>query len=205
MGAELDPQLVESDKTERSRRFATVRRGYDPSAVDDFLKEVASNIEALETELHKDPATAGVAPEGTDPAQVLSSGVGDTPEPYMQRIARLGAAAEREIERMLAETKAEAATIIAEAKSEADRIRIDAEGGAGRSVEEARAFLTQVEEDAGRMLSGVVERRGQMIQELQKMQEQLLSVTKDLDRVLNPGSDADVPGSSTGGVTADGP
>ena len=36
MGAELHPPLTEND-TKRSRRFASVRRGYDPSEVDEFL------------------------------------------------------------------------------------------------------------------------------------------------------------------------
>jgi len=200
MGAELDPPLAESVKKERSPRFATVRRGYDRAEVDDFLIAIASRIEALETELQHERVTAEVSPQGTDLAQALPpSPAGDAPERYTERIARLGAVAECEVERMRAETKAEAATILAEGRSEADRIRSDAEGGAKRSIEEARAFLTQVEVDAGRMLSGVAERRRQNLEELQKMQEHLLSVARDLDLVLNPvGPDADVPGTSTG-------
>jgi DivIVA domain-containing protein len=199
MGVELDPPLAESDKKKRNQRFASVRRGYDPTQVDDFLMTIASRIEALETEMHQEPISAEATPQGTDPAEVLPRPAAENgSEGYTQRIARLGAVGEREIERMLAEAKAEAPTIVAEARSEADRIMKDAQSEARRSVEEARAFLTQVDVDARGMLSGVTERRRQMIEELRKMQEHLVSVAQELDLVVNPiGPDADVPGGST--------
>jgi DivIVA domain-containing protein len=155
------------------QRFSSVRRGYDPEQVDAFLVAIASNIEALEAELQRlrvtPPSSAEVAPEGP-----------------MKRSARLIEVGEREIERMLGEAKTEAATTVSEARSEADRVTNDARDTARRSVDEARAFLSQVEGDAAKMLSDVAERRRQMMGELQKMQEHLVSVARDLDLVLNP-------------------
>jgi DivIVA domain-containing protein len=201
MGAEPDPALVESVKKEPGQRFASVRRGYDRAEVDDFLVALASKIEALETALQHERVIADVRPQGVDPANAPSSSPAGQPlDRHAERISRLGVVVEREVEKMRAETKAEAATILAEGRSEADRIRSDAEGGAKRSIEEARAFLIQVEEEAGRMLSGVAERRRQINAELQKMQEHLLGVARDLDLMLDPvRPEADGPGTSKGG------
>lgn len=187
MSVELDPPLVESDKKKSNRRFASVRRGYDPAAVDDFLVAITSRIDALETELHHERVTAEVPPQGTDLAQVPPlAPAEDASDGYTKRIARFGVVGLGEVERMLAEAKAEAATIVSEAGSEADRITREAQDWARRSVDGARAFLTKVEEDAGRMLSDIAERRREMIGEFRKMREHLLSVAQELDVVLTP-------------------
>jgi DivIVA domain-containing protein len=184
MSVELDPPYVASRKKKRSRRFGSVRHGYDPGEVDDFLGTIASRLEKLESELHE-VHTA----EATPPAD---------PEAYTQRITRLTEVGVREVEKMLAESKAEAATIVSEAQSEADRIRRDAQQVAERSVDEARAFLSQVEVDAKMMRADVAERRRQMTEELQRMQGHLVNVAHDLNIVLNPIEPyADLPGSST--------
>lgn len=188
MCAELDPPLVESGKKKQSRRFASVRRGYDPTQVDEYLTAIASRVEALEKKLREHRVTAEVSPEAADPAPVPSpSAEEDGSERYTARIARLGEVGVREVEAMLAEAKAEAATILSEGRGEADRIMRDAQEAAKRSVEEARSFLNQVEGDARVAVSGVADRRRQMIEELRIMQERLMNVAQELGRVINPG------------------
>src|SRR5512133_2591632 len=49
--SDLDLPLLPSADQIRRRKFATVRRGYDPDQVDDYLKQVAEQVEALETDL----------------------------------------------------------------------------------------------------------------------------------------------------------
>jgi len=115
MGTEVDPPLVEVIEKRPGQRFASVRRGVNPAQVDAFLVKIASRIDALETELHQEPAE--VSPEGEDVARVPAPAPAeDTSDGYTERIARLGDVGEREVKRMLAEAKAEAATIVSEAK-----------------------------------------------------------------------------------------
>ena len=114
MGPEVDPPLVEVIEKRPGQRFASVRRGVNPAQVDAFLVKIASRIDALETELHQEPAE--VSPEGED-LIVPHSPAEDAAEGYTERIARLGmVVGVREVKRMLAEAKAEAATIVSEAK-----------------------------------------------------------------------------------------
>jgi len=184
MGAELHPPLTEND-TKRSRRFASVRRGYDPSEVDEFLTSIASKIEALEKAIQRKRAAAE-----RGHAEPASSPLGGPENGYTDRMTRLGMVGVREVERMLEEAKAEAASIVEEARSEADRIKREAEGWSRESVAEARTFLTQVEQDAGEVLSGTQERRREMIEELRATQERLVSVAQELSNVLKPETDS---------------
>jgi len=179
MGAELHGPL-ESNKNTPSRRFASVRRGYDPSEVDDFLTSIATRIEALET------AMLDRAAERLDRADPASSAEDGSDDGYTERMARLGMVGVREVENMLAEAKVEAAAIVAEARSEADRIKVDAQIEARGSVAEARSFLTKVEQDAAMALSGIQDRRRQMTDELRRTQEHLLSVAQELHDMLKP-------------------
>lgn len=193
MGAELDPALLESVKKKESPRFASVRRGFDPAQVNEFLSAIASRVEALEKELHELQVTGDVPPEGADTEEVSpsspagdASDEGDASDGSTTRIARLAEVGVREVERMLAEAKAEAVTIVSDAKRDADRLAREAKGEAKRSVDEAQAFLNKVEEDAGRMVSDLAGRRRQMLEEFRTMQERLVSVAKELDELVNP-------------------
>src|SRR5689334_12571630 len=56
--SDLDLPLLPSADQIRRRKFATVRRGYDPDQVDDYLKQVAEQVEALETDLRDERLTA---------------------------------------------------------------------------------------------------------------------------------------------------
>ncbi len=194
MGTELHPP-IERDKKKRKRRFPSVKGGFDPAQVDDFLAAIASSIEALQTELQKGRAAEEV-PSDADPREAAPlPAEGDGSDGLSERIARVATVSEREVDRMLAEAKAEAATIVSEAASEADRIRSDAREEADRSFEEARTYLTRMEEDASEMLSHVAEERQQTVEELRETQERLRRVAQDLDALLDS---ANVPPTEAG-------
>ncbi len=53
MSSDLDLPLLPSAEQIRRREFATVRRGYDPDQVRDYLHHVSSQVETLEQELRE--------------------------------------------------------------------------------------------------------------------------------------------------------
>jgi hypothetical protein len=185
MGAEVKPPLAEILKRKQGRRFDRVRHdGKDPAQVDAFLVAIASGIEGLEAELDRLRATPEVSSEGTD-LIVPPPAPEEESEGSAERIGRIGAVMEREIEQMLADARAQAATTESEAREEADRIRNDAKDAARLSIDEARSFLTQAERDAEEMQSGVAERRRQLMEDFQKMKEVLERVTQALRTLLD--------------------
>ena len=49
--SDLDLPLLPSAEQIRRRKFATVKRGYDPDQVHEYLNQVAIQVETLETDL----------------------------------------------------------------------------------------------------------------------------------------------------------
>src|SRR5436853_5666230 len=76
--SDLDLPLLPSADQIRRRKFATVRRGYDPDQVDDYLKQVAEQVEALETDLRDERLNAtrqrpsGVEAPAQQPAAIMA-------------------------------------------------------------------------------------------------------------------------------------
>jgi cell division septum initiation protein DivIVA len=204
MGAELEPPLVEILEKDQGRRFRRVRHGSDREQVDAFLVAIASSIEALETELDRSRARPQIPSGGEDlvapppPAKEPSEG-------STERIEKLAAAVERDIERMLEDAKTQAATTVSEAREEADRITSDARDAARQSIDEARSFLMHTERDAEEMQSGAAERRRQMMQELLKMRELLVSVAQALEVVRETIGPEPGPGGEEGTPQSDEP
>ena len=52
--SDLDLPLLPSAEQIRRRKFATVKRGYDPDQVHEYLNQVAIQVETLETDLRDD-------------------------------------------------------------------------------------------------------------------------------------------------------
>jgi cell division septum initiation protein DivIVA len=197
MGAQPPPSLVEILEKDQGRRFARARHGSDREQVDAFLGAIASRTEALETELDRSRATPEI-PSGGEDLVVRPPPAKEPSESSTERIERLAAVMEREIERMPEDAKVQAATTMSEARREADRIKSDAQDAARLSIDEVRSFLTQAERDAEEMRSGVVERRRQMTEELLKMQELLERVAQALEPMLETVGPEPDPGSHGG-------
>jgi DivIVA domain-containing protein len=94
MTNDLDLPLLPSAEQIRRREFATVRRGYDPDQVREYLQGVAGQVETLERELRgprKETKAQGSATPGGPPAPPVTAGqvmapatpVATTPAPTM--------------------------------------------------------------------------------------------------------------------------
>ena len=75
---ELDLPLLPSAEQIRRREFATIRRGYDPEQVRDYLRQVAAQVETLERQVREARLEAESARStGTNP----EAGVPTAPDP----------------------------------------------------------------------------------------------------------------------------
>jgi DivIVA domain-containing protein len=180
---DLDLPLLPSAEQIRRREFATIRRGYDPDQVRDYLGQVASQVETLEHELREArlavDTSPAIAPEPPTPEI-------DPYERFAQRMAGLLATADREAERLVDEANAESGRMIGEARTEADRIRVDAQARAEEARQEGSEYLQQAQDEADRVLSTLSSRRETLVDQLQLMQSRLLGVASELESVIVP-------------------
>jgi DivIVA domain-containing protein len=195
--SDLDLPLLPSAEQIRRREFATIRRGYDPDQVRDYLTAVAHQVESLEKELRElrlkgaeavsAPATGAAAAEVPAPQPAV-----DPYEELGKRFAGLIGSADTEAHRVLEEAKAEAAQLLEgakaetarlleDARTETDRIRVDAQSHAEEARQAGKEALEKAKLEAQRMLAGLANRRENLVTQLQQMQSKLLTVAKDLD------------------------
>ena len=182
MATEIDLPFLPSAAQIRRREFASVRRGYDPDQVRDYLSKVAEQIETLEEEIRdsKLQPPAGPKSEG----QARPSGRPPSDDPYerlSKRLTTLLATADKEAEGILGEARADAARMLDEARSEADRIRVDAQARAEEARQQGNELLERAKQEADRVLLGLSERRETLVQHLQDMQTRLVGVAKELE------------------------
>lgn len=179
--SDLDLPLLPSAEQIRRREFATIRRGYDPDQVRDYLESVAVQLESLEKDL-KDARMQADSRSAQPPAMPVPSAPESDPyERISQRFAGLLATADREASR-----------IVDEAKTEADRIRVDAQSNAEAAKQEGSEVLDSARDEADRVLAGLSARRATLVHQLQEMQSRLLGVAKDLETVIDePSAEAD--------------
>ena len=208
MSNELDLPLLPSADQIRRRQFATIRRGYDPDQVHDYLNQVATQVETLEKGLRDARVEAGSkpgrsqmspgealaaqmasAPPSAPPAQIPAAltspahpqSTDDAYERLAKRFTGLIRSADEEATRILAGAKADAARITEEARSEADRIRVDAQARAEEARQQGSETLVKAREEADRILGGLSQRRETLVTQMQDMQSRLLSVASDLE------------------------
>ncbi len=178
---ELDIAVMPSAEQIRRREFATVRRGYDPDQVRDYLYAVAEQLQALERDLQAAESSAlqrTPAPSQTNAQPQLSA---DPYEAFAKKVAGLLGTADKEAERLVEEAKRDSARIIEEARTEADRIRTDAQASAEEARGESERMLEAARAEAERALSGLAGRRQVLMDQLHTMQSRLLSAAQDLD------------------------
>jgi len=177
MATDIDLPFLPSAAQIRRREFASVRRGYDPDQVRDYLAQVAEQVDNLEGQLREarldEGSTAG-PPPGPPPSD-------DPYERLSKRLTALLATADQEAEGILAEARADAARMLNEARTEADRIRVDAQAHAEEVRQESNELLEKAKEESDRVLVGLSTRRQDMVQHLQDMQDRLLGVAKELE------------------------
>lgn len=181
--SDLDLPLLPSAEQIRRREFATLRRGYDPDQVRDYLEAVAVQVETLEKDLKE--ARRQLEAKAAEPA--VATPAAPTGDPYdriSKRFAGLLATADREASRIVDEAKTEADRVVIEAKTQADRIRTDAQSRAEQDRQEGHEVMESARDEADRILAGLGARRDLLVGQLQEMQSRLLSVAKDLEVVV---------------------
>ncbi len=154
-----DPRPSPSADVIRRFEFATVRRGYDPDQVRDYLDTVAARIESLEGDLNAAETALETAKQQA--AAAVSEPAADQPDPYeafAKRFAGLLGTADREAERLVDEAKAESTRILDEARMDADRVRVDAQDRAEEARAEGRRALEEARAEAERALSSLAGR-----------------------------------------------
>src|SRR5262249_40533145 len=198
MKNDLDLPLLPSAEQIRRREFATVRRGYDPDQVREYLQGVASQVETLEREVRE----RRTAPPAPSPGEALAAKVtaleAATPpaphaDPYgeiAKRFAGVLETADKEATAAISEAKAEATRILDEARAEADRIKLDAQARAEAAKQEGTDTLENAKRESDRILGSLAERRESLVAQMHDMQTRLLSVAKDLESSIEEPSDA---------------
>src|SRR5438445_773199 len=177
MKNDLDMPLLPSAEQIRRREFATVRRGYDPDQVREYLQGVAGQVETLERELRDQrkeskaqrPPTPGESLAAAVTAGPVTTPVPATPaptappqDPYetiAKRFAGVLESADKEATAALAQAKAEADRVLQEARSEADRIKLDAQARAEQAKQQGTDSLAEAKREAERILGSLSERR----------------------------------------------
>jgi DivIVA domain-containing protein len=177
---ELDLPLLPSADQIRRREFATIRRGYDPEQVRDYLLMIGRQVETLEHELREARLRAGGSPE-----------VVTVPEPredpydrLASRVADVLRSSDEQAERILEDAREEAARTLSEARSEADRIRVDAQSRAEEARQAGTEVLLNAEAEAERVLSTLSARRETLVDQLQIMQSRLIGAAQELETAI---------------------
>jgi DivIVA domain-containing protein len=210
MSSELDLPLMPSAEQIRRREFATVRRGYDPDQVREYLGQIAAQVETLEKRLRdtkmqadtRGSMTTGEVLAGRMATELGGSGApAPTPEPpvpvasddaYARLTARFGRmieSADKEATAVVDEAKADATRILEVARSEADRVRVDAQARAEEARQVGSEELAKAKEEADRILGTLATRRESLVAQMQEMQTRLLSVAKDLESAMEERDD----------------
>jgi DivIVA domain-containing protein len=211
---ELDLPLLPSAEQIRRREFATIRRGYDPEQVRDYLQQVAAQVETLEGHLReirlkRDSAPTVIPESEPEPTSVaVAEPASPNPDAYdrlADRLAELIRVADGQAEKILSEAQAEATRSLGSARADADRIRTDAQARAEEARQQGDEVLQQAREEAERVLSTLSARREHLVTQLQRMQSRLLGVAQELETALGTETDEDgatVAATPSGGGTA---
>ena len=194
--SDLDLPLLPSADQIRRRKFATVRRGYDPDQVDDYLKQVAEQVEALETDLRDERLNAarqppsGVEAPAERPAAMTmtappTAAAPESEEAAYERISKRFASvlksADEEAQKLIDQARAESTKLLADARAEADRIRVDAQANAEQARTTSAAELARAREESDRVLGGLEQRRESLLGQMHEMQSRLLAVAQNLE------------------------
>jgi cell division initiation protein len=180
MTTDLDLPLLPSAEQIRRREFASVRRGYDPDQVRDFLFQIAEQVKVLEAELTEAKLQLEAAPQETA-EQAPPEPREDPYERVAQRFKDLMASADQEAERIVSEAGEKAEQMLESARAEADRIKVDAQAHAEESRHQGSEFLAKAQEESERVLSGLAARRRDLARQIEEMHARLLAAARNLE------------------------
>jgi DivIVA domain-containing protein len=185
--SDLDLPLLPSADQIRRRQFATVRRGYDPDQVTEYLSQIATQVEALENELREERMQASgrteAPPTPAAPPVPVAQPLTEE-DAYAQlsaRFANVLRTADEQAQQLVSDARAEAKKIMEEAQAEADAVRVDAQATAEDARTKSAAELERAREEADRVLGGLEQRREAMLIQMHDMQSKLFAVAQNLD------------------------
>jgi DivIVA domain-containing protein len=182
MTTDLDLPLLPSAEQIRRREFASVRRGYDPDQVRDFLFQIAEQVKVLEGELSEARLQLETAPEIAE--QAPAEPQEDPYERVAQRFKELMASADQEAERIVSEAGEKAEQMLEAARAEADRIKVDAQAHAEEARHQGNEFLAKAQEESERVLNGLAARRRDLARQIEEMHARLLAAARNLEFAL---------------------
>jgi cell division initiation protein len=194
--SDLDLPLLPSAEQIKRREFATVRRGYDPDQVRDYLQQVALQVETLEHGVrearmeaqHRATRTTGPITPLAEPSQAAPAPPTEDPyEALAKRFAGVIAGADREATKVLDEAKQEATRVLEQARADADRVRVDAHARAEEARRQGSKALATAKEEADRILGSLAERRETLVNQMQEMQSKLLTMAQGLAVAFDDG------------------
>jgi DivIVA domain-containing protein len=175
----LDLPVLVSAEQIRRREFVTIRRGYDPDQVRDYLTQLADQVELMRVMLRDARAEADAAIRANAQPRV---------DPYEQLGARISSVireADESAERIRRDARIDAERMTIEARTEADRIRTDAQARAEEARSQAEAAVRAARDEADRTIAGLATRRDALVDQLAGMQSRLLGVARDLEAVVD--------------------
>jgi cell division septum initiation protein DivIVA len=165
--------------------FATVRRGYDPNQVLEYVTRLTDHLDALATEVRRLQAElsqrAVAQEEQARTAQDGYEGVG-------ARVADLMRTFDQDVERLRQDAEAEASRIVAEAKSQADRMKRDGERLHAEAAAKAERVQAEARMEADRVLSSLTSRREALMEQLLVIWDRMVDVTRGIEATVEAAS-----------------
>jgi cell division septum initiation protein DivIVA len=195
--------------------FDTVRRGFAPDQVAEYLQRVTTFVlslearlsettsELLEAKRERDEARAALqAPAARDPNDGASERVTELVQTFDHEVSGLLRDAEVEAERLrsdvrmeadriLALAREEAQRVIGEAYSEAERIRADARKNERESQIRAGRLIIDAREAADRAESHLGTVRGRMLDTFREIRERTITALGEVEAVIESGATSD--------------
>jgi DivIVA domain-containing protein len=193
----LDLPVLMSAEQIRRREFVTIRRGYDPAQVRDYLEQLADQVNLMasmirEARLDADSAMRTNAQPRIDPYEQLA-----------RRVASVIREADDVAERIRSEAQRDSERMVGEARTDADRLRNDAQAQAEEARDEAERAVRDARQQADRTIAGLATRREALVQQLAEMQERVLGVARDLEAAIEmPAEEMEIESSGESGVKA---
>jgi hypothetical protein len=195
-----------------SGMFDTVRRGFAPDQVAEYLKRVANGVLALETRLEetrnelleaqreRDAARAELASARRDPYEDVSERVAELVRGFDHQVGQLERETEVEADRVLSDVRAEAERIMTQAREEAERVRADAREEAEMTRAGAQSYemdsriradriVAEAREQANRAESDLAAMRDSTLESFRDIRRRTLSVLGEVQAVIENGED----------------
>jgi cell division septum initiation protein DivIVA len=195
--------------------FDTVRRGFAPDQVAEYLQRVTTLVlslearlsemtsELLETKRERDEAREALeASAAQDPNDGASDRVTQLVQTFDHEVSGLLRDAEIEAERLrsdvrmeadriLAHAREEAKRVLGEADAEADRIRADARMLERQSQLRAGRVILEAREEADRAESHLATVRGRMLETFGDIRERTITALGEVEAVIQSGATSD--------------